>query len=113
MLHFLDRLLEADEQRMGDDGVADIQLVDATNGGDGFGVVVMQAMPGVDDQSVTQAGLDTVANPRELAGPLGNAVGIGITAGVQFDSRCADTSGRLDLPRLGIDEQRDLRATAT
>ncbi len=97
---------------MGNDGMADIQLVDASDRRDRFGVVVMQAMACVDDQAVTQTGLDTVANARELAGLLGNAVGIGVAPGVQLDSRCADTCGRLDLPRVGINEQRDFRTAA-
>ena len=97
---------------MGDDGVADIQLIDAPDRGDGLGVVVMQTMAGIDDQAVTQAGLDTIANARELAGPLGNAVGIGIATRVQFDGRRTDPGRRLDLQRIGIDEQRDFRAAA-
>ena len=43
-----------DEQRMGDDGVADVQLVDPGNRGHRFGVVVVQAMAGIDDQAVVQ-----------------------------------------------------------
>ena len=46
-----DRLPEADEQGVGDDGVADVQLVDAVDGRDRLDIVVVQAMPGVDDQA--------------------------------------------------------------
>ena len=51
-LHLRHRLLEADEQRMGDDGVADVQLVDPGDRRHRLGVVVVQAMAGVDDQAV-------------------------------------------------------------
>ena len=103
MLHFLDRLLEANEQRMSDDGVTDVQLIDTTDGGDGLGVVVVQTMPGIDDQSVAETDLDTVANPRQFAGTFRHAVSIGITTGVQFDGRCADP---VRPPRSAADRHR-------
>lgn len=49
--HLSHRLPEADEQGVGDDGVADVQLVDAVDGRDRLDIVVVQAMPGVDDQA--------------------------------------------------------------
>ena len=90
MLHFLHGLLEADEQRVRDDGVTDVQLIDAPDRGDGFGVVVMQAMAGIDDQAVAQTSLDAVTDSRQLAGAFSDAVRIGIAPGVQLDGRCTD-----------------------
>src|SRR5690606_39303028 len=91
---------------MGNDGVANVQLVDATDRSDGLGVVVMQAVPGVDDQPVAETELDTIANPRQLTGTLGNAVRVGVPPGMQFDGRRTDACGRFDLPGIGVDEQR-------
>lgn len=84
--------------------VANVQLVDATNRGDRFGVVVVQTMASIDDQPMAQAGLHTVANAGKLAGPLGHAMRIGITAGVQLDRRRAHTSSRFNLTRIGVNE---------
>ena len=78
MLHFLHRLLEADEERMGDDGVADVQFVDTADRGDGLGVVVVQAVACVDDQPVAQPRLDPIANPRQLTGALCYRMRVGI-----------------------------------
>ncbi len=63
-------------------------------------------MPGVDDQPVAETELDTIANPRQLTGTLGNAVRVGVPPGMQFDGRRTDACGRFDLPGIGVDEQR-------
>ena len=47
--HVRHRVLPADEQGLRDDCMADVELVDARQGGDGLHVVVGQAMPGIDD----------------------------------------------------------------
>ncbi len=105
MLHLHHRLLETDEQRMGDDGVADVQFVHAGNRRHRLDVVVMQAVTGVDDQAMGQAARHAVADPRQLPARLVRVMGIGVTAGMQLDGRRADTPRGFYLPFLGIDEQ--------
>jgi hypothetical protein len=50
-LHLPHRVFPAPKHRLGDDGVADVEFLDARQGGDGLDVVVMQAVAGVDVQA--------------------------------------------------------------
>ncbi len=95
---------------MGDDGVADVQLVDAVDGRDRLDIVVVQAMPGVDDQAEGTPEGHALAYPLQFTGLLLGVFGVGVATGMQFDSRRADPGGGLDLPRIGIDEQRHFAA---
>ena len=95
---------------MGDDGVADVQFVDAVDGGDGLDVVVMQAMAGIDDQPLGAAQAHACADAFQLLGLAGGIGGVGVAAGVQFDRRRADAARGADLAFLGVDEQRYLTA---
>ena len=97
---------------MGHHRMADVQLVDAGNRRHCFDVVVMQAMAGIDDQTMGHAASDAVPDARQLTGSVFRALGVGIATGVQFDGRRADALGRFDLQRLGIDKQRHFTTDA-
>ncbi|MNN87623.1 hypothetical protein D3C81_2052010 [compost metagenome] len=64
----------------------------------------MQAMTGIDDQPLSQAAGHAVGHALQLFGDFGRSLGIGITAGVQFDGRGTHALGSLDLPLIGIDK---------
>ena len=93
---------------MGHQRMADVQFIDAFDSGYRLDVVVMQAMPGIDDQPLTHAKRHAVLDALKLFGKLGWRLGIGITSSMQLDRWGTDTARGLDLPLVGIDEQRHL-----
>ena len=96
---------ETDEKRVRDQGVTDIQFVDALDRSHGFDVVVMQAMAGIDDQAFVEPAVHAVDDALQLIGHFSRRGGIGITASVQLDGRGADTAGGFDLAFVGVDKQ--------
>jgi hypothetical protein len=70
-LHLRHSRLEANEQGMGHQRMADVQLVDALDRRNGFDVVVMQAMAGVDDQALGQTKRHAIATLSSSATSVG------------------------------------------
>ena len=89
---------------MGHQRMANIQFVDALDRRDRFDVVVMQTVTGIHDQALGQAKRDAISNSLQFFCNVARGLCIGVTAGVQFDSRCSDTFGRRDLPLIRVDE---------
>ena len=86
--------------------MADVELPHLRDGGDRLDVVIGEAVAGMDLDAVLggeRGGVGEAAQLRalRLSGHLG------IAAGVQLDDRRAERQRRLDLLRIGLDEERD------
>src|SRR5690606_41863928 len=68
-------------------------------------VVVVQAVPGIDDQPLGAAQAHTVADALQFPGLAGGVRGVGVAAGVQLDGRRADPARGADLAFLGRSEE--------
>src|SRR6185503_9546177 len=103
--HLAHRALHAHQHRPGHDVVADVELADLGEGGDGADVPVGQAVAGVDEQSQLAAqprGVDDEAQgglPRALVPRLG------VGRGVDLDGGDPDLVRLLDLLEVGVHEQ--------
>ena len=82
--------LEAHEQRMRHQRMANVQLVNPLDGRDRFHVVVMQTVAGIDDQPLRQAKRYAIGDTLQFFGDFGRSLCIGITARVQLDRRGAN-----------------------
>src|SRR5690606_9166555 len=103
--HVAHGLFPAVEHGLGNDGVADIELGNAIERGNGPDVAVVQAVAGVDPHAVAQAFGHGRAQALQFGFALGLA-GLGVGAGVQFDDRRANLRRGLDLGDIRVDEQR-------
>ena len=65
--HLPHGLIQADEHRAGEDGVADAQFIDLSDRGDGSDVYIIQSMPSVDAQAERPGRPGCLLNARELA----------------------------------------------
>ena len=104
--HLPDGAVKSAEDRLSDQEMADVQLDDGRNGRNRRHGVEAEAMTGMAFQpngfGMGCGDPDTV----ELAQAGGVIFGIAVGAGVKFDHRSTDGSGRIQLDRIGIDEQR-------
>lgn len=85
-LHLADRFRQAEEECLGNQRMADVQLADGENLGNRRYIVNGQAVSGVDDQAQIAGVMRTVLNALELFHLLGVAVCIGIRTGMQLDN---------------------------
>lgn len=76
---------QAVEGGAADDGVADVELIELGDGGDGLDVVVVQAVAGIDLQALASGIGGTGGDALELGIALRICGGIGVTAGVDLD----------------------------
>ena len=83
--HFSHCRLEAHEQRMRHQRMANVQLVNPLDGRDRFHVVVMQTVAGIDDQPLSQAKRNAIGDTLQFFGDFGRSLCIGLTARVQLD----------------------------
>src|SRR5258707_12083844 len=83
--HLAHRSIETDQNRAGDDRMADVQLVDFRNPRDRLYIVVVQAMPGGDADSQFSCRLRRIHDSRELLLSRSPPASIAVTPGVQFD----------------------------
>ncbi len=88
--------------------MADVELIELGDGGDGLDVVVVQAVAGIDLEPLASSIGGTGGDALELGVALGIGGGIGVTAGVDLDKRGATLGGRIDLDGIGIDKERNL-----
>ena len=95
--------------------MADVQFVNALDRCHGFDVVIMQTMPGIDDQALRQTKRHAVRHALQFLSNFGRGLGISVTPGVQLDGRRTNALRSSDLAFVSIDEQRhfaaDLRQT--
>ncbi len=67
------------------DGVADVELIELGDGGDGLDVVVVQTVAGIDLEPLASGIGGAGGDALELGIALGICGGIGVTAGVDLD----------------------------
>ena len=79
--------------------MADVELGELRDGGDGRDIVEGQAVAGVRLDAVLDGERGAVGDALQLGGAL-LAVDMGVAAGVELDDRRAEADGGLDL-RLG------------
>src|SRR3546814_3706040 len=91
--------------------MADVELGELGDGRDGDDIVVGQAMARVRLDAVLPRERGGVGEAAELGGAV-LALGTGISAGVEFDDRRPEAHRRLDLARVGLDEQRSEEHTS-
>lgn len=84
-LHFPYCRSKADHQRMGHDGMTDVELADFPDGRHRLYVVVAQAMPGIHHQPQIDPDNGRMPDARQLTLPDVVTLGIGIAPGMQFD----------------------------
>ena len=108
--HLPHRPLHAHQHRPGHDVVADVQLGDLGDGGDGAHVVVGEAVAGVHGQAqlARQAGGVHHLAQGGLARPLVARVRVG--GGVDLDRARVELVRLLHLLEVGVHEQADLDA---
>ncbi len=91
--------------------MTDIQFVDARHCRHRGRVVVVQAMPGIHHQPACGI-VNGVTDALEFAGRLFCIDGLRVSTGMDLDHGRPRPDGRIDLHRIGIDEQRHLHALA-
>ena len=102
--------VEPDEHRLADQEVADVEFDDLRQRGDRLGAGVVEAVAGMDFEAETLAqasrprGCAAIRRRLRAVSPSSERMAPG--AGVDFDHRRAERGRRLDLRRLGGDEQR-------
>jgi phosphate transport system protein len=116
-LHVRDGLPKADEDRAGDDAVADVQLAHAGQARDGLDVVVIQGVSGIEAHAGVRDELAGAVDLLEFGAyggariiPAAVVEGVGIGAGVDLANREAALVGGLDLGLIGVDERADEHA---
>src|SRR5690606_32115951 len=107
---FADDLLEAHEERPGDEGVADGDFVEVGELAEEWEVVEIEVVAGVHAEAagVRDAGRLGVDLEGRLALPALEGAGVGL--GVELDAIGAELGGPLDGPALGVHEERDADA---
>src|SRR5262249_18197779 len=105
--HVPDRAIHAHQDRPGDDGVPDVQLVDLLDAGDGLHVVVVEPVPGGDPEAELAPGPGRVDDPGQLAGALLGVRGLAVAAGVQLDPVRPELVGGAHGVEVRVDEERD------
>src|SRR6185312_14371662 len=90
--------------------MADIELDDLAHRRNRADVLKVEAMPRMHLESEARTESRAGVQPLELDRAL-RARGLRVRARVQLDRRHADARGGLDLPGLGVDEQRHADAT--
>ncbi len=88
--------------------MANVELIEIGDGGDGLDVVVVQAVTGIDLQALASGIGGTGSDALELGVALGICGGIGITASVDLDKGGTTLGSRIDLDGIGIDKERNL-----
>src|SRR5437764_216770 len=112
--HLAHRLAHADEYGAADDGVADVQLAHAAQRSDGLDIEVVERVAGVEAHAKAADRIAGALDALELCdhlGALGVAAlrveGVCIGPGVDLAHRGANARRGLDLPQLGVDENRN------
>jgi len=107
--HLADRSFDADEQRAGNDRIADVEFFETSDKRDVARIGEIQAVARVDAQAELARSRGGAAQTLELAGACSIARA-GIGTGVQLHEGRAQLRRRFELARLGVDEQADQRA---
>ncbi len=89
--------------------MADVELIELGDGGDGLDVVVVQTVACIDLEPLASGIGGTGGDALELGVAFGIGGGIGVTAGVDLDKGGATLGSRIDLNGIGIDKERNLR----
>ena len=90
------RSRQADEDRLADQEMADVELGELGDGGDRDDIVEGQAVAGVRLDAVLDRERGAVGDALAARGAL-LALDVGVAAGVELDHRRAEAEGRLDL----------------
>ncbi len=85
--------------------MADVELIELGDGGDGLDVVVVQAVAGIDLQALASGIGGTGGDALELGIALRICGGIGVTAGVDLDKGGATLGSCIDLDGIGVDKE--------
>ena len=85
--------------------MADVELGQLGDGGDGCDIVEGQAVAGVRLDAVLGGERGGIGNALQFRGAL-LAFDMGVAAGVELDHRRAEPQGGVDLPLARFDEQR-------
>ena len=88
--------------------MADIELIELGNSGDGLDVVVVQAVAGIDLKPLASGIGGAGSDALELGVALRIRGGIGIATGVDLDEGGTTLGGRIYLDGVGVDEERHL-----
>ena len=107
--HGSDRLVEAEEDRLADQGMADVELDDLRDRRDGPDGVEVEAVPGMDLETDPGAVLGCLAQALEFVGDPGWVAvdhRLAIGAGVELDHGRAGGAGSLHDLDLRLHEQR-------
>ena len=96
--HPPDARVEAGEDRLADQEVADVELGDLRDGGDRLDIVEGEAVAGMGLDAVLDGERGGVGDAAQLLGAR-LALGMGVAAGVELDDRRAEPHRGLDLAR--------------
>ena len=110
LAHPRDRLRQASEDRLANDKVPDIQLPHLRQGSEVCGGFVVEAMACVDFDARLGGEPGRACEPFEFALGCGGIAGqprFAILPRVKLHNRRPELNGGVDLPGLGIDEERD------
>jgi hypothetical protein len=111
-LHLAHRILPASKNRMRDDGVTDIELLDTVQRRNGLDVLVMQTVTGIDLETKRATHRETRDDAVKFGTAYELVMGFGIGARVKFDHRRTARVGRTDLRFIRIDKERHAYACA-
>src|SRR5690606_23160959 len=98
-------MIKPDEQRMCDDGMADVQLLNTRNRRDLLDVMVMDAVTGVDYQSDSSRMFHRFFDAYQLICSC-FIFSISPCPGMQLNDGRTDSLGRINLCHIRRDEQR-------
>src|SRR6185312_2613731 len=104
--HPLDGAVEAAEDRLADEEMADIELDDGGNGGDSRDRVVAEAVSGMAFEP-DRLGMRGGSNETLQLEAAMRTFSLAISAGMELDDRGAELLRHVELRDLGIDEERD------
>ncbi len=88
--------------------MADVELIELGDSGDGLDVVVVQTVTGIDLEPLASGIGGTGGDALELGVTLGICGGIGIATGVDLDKGGTTLGSRIDLDGIGIDKEGNL-----
>lgn len=107
LFHFADGAFEADEYGAGNDGVSDVELVNAVESGDRANVVVVEAVSHVENQALRDGVESGFAEAFECGGAGGRSACFCPGSGVQLHGGDIQLCGFANLFDVGVDEQAD------
>jgi hypothetical protein len=110
LLHLTHGLFDSDDYRAGDNAVADIELDNFGNGGDGRNIIVIESVTAVNFQAEAPSQRSRASHGVALLLPTRSGC-ITVISGMNLHGVSPNRLASFDLPCFGIDEQTHVNAT--